>query len=65
MGNNQEILKLKKEFEDFDKKGVISRVQIQRLLDEDEELVRVLGTDRAIDVIRRFSVPEFVATEQR
>lgn len=40
-------------------------MQIQRLLDEDEELVRVLGTDRAIDVIRRFSVPEFVATEQR
>jgi len=65
MGNNEEILKLKKEFEDFDTKGVISRIQIQRLLDEDEELAKILGTDKAIDVIRRFSLPEFINTEAR
>ena len=47
------------EFDDFDKKGVTSRIQLQRLLDEDEALVQVLGTDRAIDVIRRFTIPEY------
>lgn len=65
MGNNEEIMKLKREFEDFDAKGVISRIQIQRLLDEDDELCKILGTDKAIDVIRRFSLPEFVNTEAR
>ncbi|CAD7954356.1 unnamed protein product [Amoebophrya sp. A25] len=59
MGQSAEIQKLKAEFDDFDKKGVISRVQIQRLLDEDEVLVHILSTNKAIDVIRRFSVPEF------
>jgi hypothetical protein len=59
MGHSAEIQKLKQEFDDFDRKGVISRIQIQRLLDEDETLQHVLGTGKAIDVIRRFSVPEF------
>eukprot|EP00392_Amoebophrya_sp_AT5.2_P008383 g8404.t1 len=59
MGHTAEIQKLKAEFDDFDKKGVISRVQIQRLLDEDEILVHILSTNKAIDVIRRFSVPSY------
>ncbi|CAD7959343.1 unnamed protein product [Amoebophrya sp. A120] len=59
MGHTAEIQKLKAEFDDFDRKGVISRVQIQRLLDEDEILVHILSTNKAIDVIRRFSVPQF------
>jgi len=59
MGNNAEIRHMSAEFADFDKKGVISRVQIQRLLDEDPILVEILGTDKAIDVVRRFTVPEF------
>lgn len=59
MGHSAEIQKLKQEFDDFDLKGVISRIQIQRLLDEDDELCGILGTNKAIDVVRRFSIPDF------
>lgn len=64
MGNSAEVQKMKKEFEDFDKKGVISRIQIQRLLEEDEGLAEIMETDKAIDVIRRFSIPEFRSSNE-
>jgi len=40
------------------RKDVVSRVQMQRMLDEDHGLVEWLGTAKAIQVIRRFKVPE-------
>merc|ERR1712194_131587 len=59
LGGTVEIRQMAKEFEEFDKKGVISRIQLQRLLDENEILVEILGTAKAIDIIRRFTVPEY------
>jgi len=44
----------------------ISKSQLQRLLDEDESLPILLGTSKAVDVIRRFRLGregEFVASE--
>jgi polycystin 1L2 len=35
---------------------VVSRVQIQRMMNENEKLQEVLGTKRAIDVIRQFRI---------
>jgi hypothetical protein len=35
---------------------VVSRVQIQRMMNENEKLQEVLGTKRAIDVIRQFNI---------
>lgn len=59
LGASAEMKQIAAEFDDFDRKGVISRIQIQRLLDENDLLVQILGTDKAIDVIRRFTVPEY------
>ncbi|KAF4707507.1 Polycystic kidney disease [Perkinsus olseni] len=36
----------------------VSRAQLQRLMDEDRALPLLLGTTRAIDVIRRFKFPD-------
>eukprot|EP00397_Hematodinium_sp_SG-2012_P013169 GEMP01013363.1.p1 GENE.GEMP01013363.1~~GEMP01013363.1.p1 ORF type:complete len:813 (+),score=100.45 GEMP01013363.1:141-2579(+) len=40
------------------RKDVVSRVQLQRMIDESEQFATWLGTTKAIDVIRRFQVPE-------
>jgi len=37
---------------------MVRRVQLQRMLDEDPILVEICGTNRAIDVIRRFRVDQ-------
>merc|ERR1719433_557696 len=36
----------------------VQRVQLQRMLDEDEVLREICGTARAIDVVRRFRVDQ-------
>ncbi|CAK0900069.1 unnamed protein product, partial [Prorocentrum cordatum] len=35
---------------------MVNRVQLQRMLEDDEVLCDICGTDRAIDVVRRFRV---------
>jgi len=40
------------------RKDVVSRVQLQRMMDEDEDIVALLGTKRAIDVVRKFRIPD-------
>eukprot|EP00746_Dinoflagellata_sp_MGD_P166778 gnl/MRDRNA2_/MRDRNA2_96908_c0_seq1.p1 gnl/MRDRNA2_/MRDRNA2_96908_c0~~gnl/MRDRNA2_/MRDRNA2_96908_c0_seq1.p1 ORF type:complete len:806 (+),score=133.43 gnl/MRDRNA2_/MRDRNA2_96908_c0_seq1:89-2506(+) len=39
-----------------DDETVVSRVQIQRMMNENDKLQEVLGTKRAIDVIRQFNI---------
>jgi len=41
---------------DQDDDTLVSRVQIQRMMNENEKLQEVLGTKRAIDVIRQFRI---------
>lgn len=40
------------------RKDIVSRVQLQRMLDENRRLAEWLNTRKAIDVIRRFKIPE-------
>jgi len=43
---------------DSSKDEVVSRIQLQRLLDEEDTLCLLLGTRKAIDVIRQFKLGE-------
>ncbi|KAF4663913.1 putative tubulin polyglutamylase ttll1, partial [Perkinsus chesapeaki] len=44
--------------EDAVERTTLTRTQLQRLMDEDRALPLMLGTKRAIDVIRRFKFPD-------
>merc|ERR1712039_141482 len=37
---------------------VVSRVQLQRMLEDDPSLIEICGTTRAVDVVRRFRVDQ-------
>jgi len=41
------------------RQDVVSRIQLQRLMDENADITDMLGYTKALDVIREFTVPEY------